>query len=112
MVAKPDKRVHAKAVDAFLWGNSKGNCKLRNVCRVISGSLAATLLVLLPGAAGTGIVAADFAAAAEGLWRFGLSRTGLILQILLLAALSSLQSDCSVGKCAWPGNLAAGANGL
>jgi hypothetical protein len=45
------------------------------------------LFVFLAGAAGAGVVAADFGAGADWLWRLGLGCARLILQILLLALL-------------------------
>ena len=44
-------------------------------------------LVFLAGAAGTGIVPADFGAGANGLRRFGLGGSCLVLQLFLLALL-------------------------
>jgi len=43
--------------------------------------------VFLAGATGTRIVAANFCGGADGLGRFSLRRTGLILQIALLPGL-------------------------
>ena len=48
-----------------------------------------TFLVFFAGAAGAGIVAADFSARAYWLGRFRLRRTRLILQIFLLALLTT-----------------------
>jgi hypothetical protein len=50
----------------------------------------ATLFVFLATAAWARIVAADFGAGAYRLWSFGLGSPGLILQLLLLAALTLL----------------------
>src|ERR1700739_4999455 len=52
---------------------------------------AVAFFVFFAGAAGTGVVAADLCGGAYGLWRFGLSGAGLILQILLLALLFALE---------------------
>src|SRR5262249_24980670 len=51
---------------------------------------AVAFLVFFAGAAGAGIVAADFGAGADGLGRFGLSGAGLVLQFLFLALLTAL----------------------
>src|SRR3970282_75291 len=106
MVAEPGKRVHAKAAGAFLEGNSPG-CGSSEVGswkrRPRLGSLAAALLVLLTGAAGAGVVAADLRAAAEGLGRFRLCRASQVLQFLLLAALPAFERDCGVGQRARAG---------
>ncbi len=48
---------------------------------------AAALLVFLARAAGAGVIAANFGAGADGLGSLGLGGTGLILQLLLRAAL-------------------------
>src|SRR5260370_15620275 len=54
------------------------------------GRGAVVFFVFFAGAAGTGIVAADFGASTHGLRRFGLRGAGLILQIFLLALLAAL----------------------
>src|ERR1700680_93376 len=48
---------------------------------------AVTLLIFLSRSAGTGIVASHFCGGANGLWRFGLCRAGLVLQVALLPGL-------------------------
>ena len=47
-------------------------------------------LVFFAGAAGAGVVAADFGAGANGLGGFGLGGAGLILKILFVALLTAL----------------------
>src|SRR5208282_2361930 len=55
-----------------------------------SGGGAVALFVFLAGAAGAGVVAADFSGGADGFGRLGLRGAGLELKILLLAALALL----------------------
>jgi hypothetical protein len=62
-------------------------------CRVVceeSGRFAAAFLVFLAAATGAGIVAPDFGSGTNRLGSFGLCGSGLILQLLLLAALTAL----------------------
>src|ERR1700676_1817792 len=58
---------------------------LRSCCCAVA------LFVFFAGAAGAGVVAADFCAGAYGLRGFGLRGAGLILQIFLLALLFALK---------------------
>src|SRR2546427_2790550 len=54
-----------------------------------SGRFAAALFIFFAAAAGAGIVAPDFRSGPHRLWSFGLGGPGLILQLLLLAALTA-----------------------
>ena len=61
-------------------------------------ALAVAFFVFFAGAAGAGIVAADFGGGADGLGRFGLGGAGLILQVLLLALLFAIELARNVGQ--------------
>ena len=64
----------------------------------VSYWLAVAFFVFFAGAAGAGIVAADFGAGADGFWRFGLRGAGLILQVFLLALLFAFELARYVGQ--------------
>src|SRR5271168_4166613 len=59
---------------------------------------AVAFFVFFAGAAGAGVVAADFGAGADGFWGFGLRGACLILQLFLLALLFALHGAGEVGK--------------
>ena len=61
-------------------------------------ALAVAFFVFFAGAAGAGVVAADFGGGADGFGRFGLACAGLILQILLLALLFAIELARNVGQ--------------
>src|SRR5580658_11235635 len=65
-------------------------CGKKSVRPSILGGGAVALLVFLAGAAGAGVVAADFRGCADGLGRLSLCGAGLELKILLLASLALL----------------------
>ena len=59
---------------------------------------AVAFFVFFAGAAGTGVVAADFGAGAHRFGRLGLRGAGLILQILLVALLFTFQLSRDIGQ--------------
>src|SRR5580704_8445890 len=62
------------------------------------GARAVAFFVFFAGAAGAGIVAADFGAGADGLGGFGLRGAGLVLQLFLLALLFALHLAGELGQ--------------